>query len=132
MPDLSVLQLLSAELGINVSELLDGERCGSNEKSANEAIHQIIDYSVNSRTGRAFNSRGVDFITVVIVTLVTVLLIIGIFAQMQTISLVVLGLLWGAFVCRLTFGRCPGCGKLLPLFQPKRANCPFCGIKLKR
>mgnify|MGYP000474663127 FL=1 len=64
MPDLSLLQLLSAELGISVSELLDGEKISTVEnKNVDEAINQIIDYSIKLKRHRIFSSRDVDFIT---------------------------------------------------------------------
>lgn len=131
MPDLSILQPLSAELGVTVSELLEGVKSESNEKSADEAIYQIIDYSLKSKAKRVFNHKEVNFITAVIAALIIVLLIMGAFINMQTIPLVILGLLSVILVFRLIFGRCPGCGKLLPLFSFKMMTCPFCGIKLK-
>ena len=131
MPDLSILQPLSVELGVTVSELLDGVKSETNEKSADEAIHQIIDYSLNSKAKRIFNNKEINFITAVITTLIIMLLIIGAFVNAQTIPLVVVGLLSIIVVFRLIFGRCPSCGKLLPLFSYKMETCPFCGIKLK-
>lgn len=130
MPDLSILQPLSAELGVTVSELLDGVKSESNEKSADEAIYQIIDYSLKSKA-RVFNNKEVNFITTVITALIIVLLIIGAVMNMQTIPLVILGLLCVIIVFCLIFGRCPSCGKILPLFSFKMKTCPFCGIKLK-
>ena len=130
MPDLSILQVLSAELGITVSELLDGAKSEVNEKSADEAINQLIDYSIESKAKRIFTNKELNFITGVIAALIVVLLIIGAFMNMQTIPLVVFGLLSIAVIFRLIFGRCPGCGKLLPLLPSKAAICPFCGIKL--
>ena len=131
MPDLSILQVLSAELGITVSELLDGAKSEVNEKSADEAINQLIDYSIESKAKRIFTNKELNFITGVIAALIVVLLIIGAFMNMQTIPLVVFGLLSIAVIFHLIFGRCPGCGKLLPLLPSKAAICPFCGIKLK-
>lgn len=131
MPDISILQPLAAELGVTVSELLDGVKSESNEKSADEAIYQIIDYSLKSKAKRVFNNKEVNFITAVIAALIIVLLIIGAFMNMETIPLVILGLLSIIIVFRLIFGRCPSCGKLLPLFSFKMKTCPFCGIKLK-
>ncbi len=131
MPDMSILQPLSAELGITVSELLDGAKSETNGKNADEAICRIIDYSIASKAKSVFNNRDVNFITGVIIALIVVLLIIGAFMEMRTVPLVVFGLLLIAVVFRLIFGRCPGCGKLLPLLPSKKAACPFCGIKLK-
>ena len=109
MPDLSLLQLLSAELGISVSELLDGEKISTVEnKNVDEAINQIIDYSIKLKRHRIFSSRDVDFITGVIVTLIGIIVIF-----------------------RLIFGRCPACGKLLPFATRKLKSCPFCGVKYR-
>jgi transcriptional regulator with XRE-family HTH domain len=130
MPDLSLLQVLSAELGITVSELLDGEKTEKMEKSADEAIIQIIDYSVKAKRKQIFSKRDVDFITGIIVVLVIVLLIVGGFLNAQTVPMVVLGLVVLLAIFRLFFGRCPGCGKLLPFWGASK-SCPFCGIKLK-
>lgn len=131
MPDLSILQLLSIELSTTVPELLDGAKSETNQKSADEVIYQIIDYSVKFKEKRIFNQREINLITGVMTALIVVLLIVGAFMEMQTIPLVLIGLLSIVIVFRLIFGRCPGCGKVLPLLPSKKAACPFCGIKLK-
>ena len=131
MPDLSLLQTLSAELGISVSELLDGARGESKEKSADEVIHQVNAYTAQTKEKGAFTTGEVYFLTAVAIALSIVLLLVGAFAQMQTIPLAVLGLLGIVVVLRLLFGRCPGCKKMLPLLPPKSGTCPYCGIKLK-
>lgn len=103
MPDLSILQSLSAELGITVSELLDGARSELHEKSADEAINQLIDYSIKSKAKRIFDPREVRFITGVLAVLAAVILIIGAFVERQTIPLVGLGLLGAAVLFRQIF-----------------------------
>ena len=122
--------MLSSELGITVSELLDGEKAERIEKSADEAIIQIIDYSAKAKRKQVFSKRDVDFITSIIVILIVTLLIIGGFLNAQTVPMVVFGLVVLLVVFRLFFGRCPGCGKLLPFWGVSK-SCPFCGIRLK-
>lgn len=132
MPDLSLLQLLSAELGISVSEILDGEKISTVEnKNVDEAINQIIDYSIKLKRHRIFSSRDVDFITGVIVTLIIVLLVIGSFISVQTVPMMIFGLFGIIVIFRLIFGRCPACGKLLPFATRKLKSCPFCGVKYR-
>lgn len=58
------------------------------------------------------------------------ILIIGGFLNAQTVPMVVFGLVVLLVVFRLFFGRCPGCGKLLPFWGVSK-SCPFCGIRLK-
>lgn len=132
MPDLSLLQLLSAELGISVSEILDGEKISTVEnKNVDEAINQIIDYSIKLKRHRIFSSRDVDFITGVIVTLIIVLLVIGSFISVQTVPMMIFGLFGIIVIFRLIFGRCPACGKLPPFATRKLKSCPFCGVKYR-
>ena len=131
MPDMSLLQGLSSELGITVSELLDGERSLAEGKSADEAINQIINYSMKTKREQIFSKQDVDFISGVIAALVVIILGISAFAGMQTIPLVVLGLVGIGAVFRLLFGRCPGCGRLLPFSLHKLSSCPYCGKEIK-
>lgn len=131
MPDLSILQPLSSELGISVAELLDGEKISIENKNVDEAINQIIDYSVGLKRHRIFSIKDVDFITGVIVVLIIILLMIGSFVNAQTVPMMILGLTGIIVVLRLIFGRCPACGKLLPFAARKLQSCPFCGIKFK-
>ena len=131
MPDMSLLQGLSSELGITVSELLDGERSLAEGKSADEAINQIINYSMKTKREQIFSKQDVDFISGVIAALVVIILGISAFAGMQTIPLVVLGLAGIGAVFRLLFGRCPGCGRLLPFSLHKLSSCPYCGKEIK-
>ena len=131
MPDISLLQILSSELGITVSELLDGERGVDIEKSTDEAINQVIDYSIKTKRAQIFSKQDVDFISGIIVALIIIILIISGFTSMQTIPLVILGLTGIGTAFRLIFGRCSGCGKLLPFSPHKMGSCPFCGIKIK-
>lgn len=131
MPDMSLLQGLSLELGITVSELLDGEKNLAEGKSADEAINQIISYSMKTRREQVFSKQDVDFISGVIAALVVLILGISAFVDMQTIPLVVLGLVGIGTAFRLLFGRCSGCGRLLPFSLRKLASCPYCGIKME-
>ena len=131
MPDMSLLQGLSLELGITVSELLDGERSLAEGRSADEAINQIINYSMKTKREQIFSKQDVDFISGVIAALVVIILGISAFAGMQTIPLVVLGLAGIGAVFRLLFGRCPGCGRLLPFSLHKLSSCPYCGKEIK-
>lgn len=131
MPDMSLLKGLSSELGITVSELLDGERSLAEGKSADEAINQIINYSMKTKREQIFSKQDVDFISGVIAALVVIILGISAFAGMQTIPLVVLGLAGIGAVFRLLFGRCPGCGRLLPFSLHKLSSCPYCGKEIK-
>ena len=131
MPDMSLLKGLSSELGITVSELLDGERSLAEGKSADEAINQIINYSMKTKREQIFSKQDVDFISGVIAALVVIILGISAFAGMQTIPLVVLGLVGIGAVFRLLFGRCPGCGRLLPFSLHKLNSCPYCGKEIK-
>lgn len=64
MPDMSLLQGLSLELGITVSELLDGERSLAEGKSADEAINQIINYSMKTKREQIFSKKVIISITV--------------------------------------------------------------------
>lgn len=131
MPDLSLLQTLAEELGVTVSELLDGARSEVEEKSADEAIYQVIEYTAHTKEKGVFTTGEVYFLTGVILALIVLLLLVGAFAQMQTIPLAVLGLAGLVAVLRLVFGRCPGCKKVLPLLPSKSGTCPYCGMKLK-
>ena len=131
MPDISLLQLLSSELGITVSELLDGERSVTIRKDTEEAINQIINYSITTKREQIFSKQDVDFISGVIAALVVIILIISGFRGMQTIPLVILGLMGIGITFRLIFGKCSSCGKLLPFSPRKMRSCPFCGAKIK-
>lgn len=131
MPDISLLQLLSSELNISVSELLDGEKSKVEKKSTDEAINQVIDYSIQSKRSWIFRQKDVNFITGVIAVLIILLAIIGSVIQAQTIPTIILGLAGIAVVFRLLFGRCSGCGELLPFSLKSIKSCPFCGIKFR-
>ena len=131
MPDLSLLQSLSAELDVSVSELLKGERISGEEKNVDATIKQVIDYSVESKRCKIFSTRDVDFITGVIVILMVVLLVIGSIVNRQTVPLIVFGLTGILLVFRLFFGKCPGCGRFLPFSIKTFKSCPLCGKNYK-
>lgn len=131
MPDLSLLQTLSSELDISVSELLDGEKISVEIKNVDEAINQIIDYSAGLKRHQIFNLKDVDFITGIIIVLIILLLVIGGFVNAQTVPMMILGLSGIIVIFRFIFGRCPACGKLLPFATGKLKSCPYCGNKFK-
>lgn len=131
MPDLSLLLPLSLELDISVSDLLEGEKISVEIKNVDEAINQIINYSVGLKRHQIFNSKDVDFITGAIVVLIIILLIVSGFVNKQTIPMMILGLAGIIAIVRLIFGRCPACRKLLPFATGKLKSCPFCGVKFQ-
>lgn len=131
MPDVSLLQLLSLELDISVSELLDGEKNSAVQKNTEEAIRQVIDYSIRLKHNQMFKQRDVNFITGAIVILIAIFLAMGSFLNAQTIPAVILLLVIILIAFRLLFGRCPGCGKQLPLWGTLK-SCPFCGVRFKQ
>lgn len=129
MPDLSILQDIAKELEVSVNELLNGEKNTANIKQeANEVIVQLIDYSSKSIKNRIVTLEEIDFITWTLWILCIVLLLIGVFIHHETISLMVIIIMVLSVFLRLCCGRCPVCGKLIPLFAKKRKKCPYCGV----
>lgn len=131
MPDLSLLQPLSTELNVSVSELLDGEKTSVKKKDVDEAINQIIDYSVKSRRYQIFSIKDINFITCVFIILIVILLVIGGFANAQTVPMISTILILMIVMLKLLFGRCPACGRPLPFTTKNLKSCPFCGIKYR-
>lgn len=128
MPDVSLLQLLSSELNISVSELLEGEKNEAEKKNTDEAIKKVIDYSASLKHNQVFKQKDVNFITGIVAILVAVLLAIGSFLNAQTVPTMIFLLVVIVLIFRMLFGRCPSCGKLLPLWGASK-SCPFCGVK---
>lgn len=129
MPDLSLLQPLAAELRVSVSELLDGEK-HERERETEDVIHQVIAYSAGLERRRIFSLGDVNLLTGVLAGVAGVLLVIGSAVNAETIPLLILLLAGGIGGIRLAFGRCPGCGKGLPVSGRALRCCPFCGRKL--
>ena len=128
LPDFSILQDIAEELDVSVIELLNGEKCAAeNEK---EVILQLIDYSSDNIKNRIVNLEEIDFITWTLWILCIILLLIGVFIQHETISLMIIIIVILSVFLRICFGRCPACGKLSPLFAKKREKCPYCGVDL--
>ena len=132
MPDISLLKPLSSELGITVSELIEGERQDNPVKIDDESVDNIIEYTVRLRKNNIVFWKDVNFITTVLIILAVVLLGVGVAIQHLTIPLLVLGILVVVFAVRFLFCKCPGCGKTLPYSMKKIAICPHCGLKLDR
>ena len=131
MPDLSILQDIAEELDVSVIELLNGEKCAAeNEKETKKVILQLIDFSSDNIKNRIVNLEEIDFITWALWILCIILLLIGVFIQHETISLMIIIIMVLSVFLRLCFGRCPACGKLIPLFAKKREKCPYCGVDL--
>ena len=132
MPDISLLKPLAMELGITVSELIEGERQPVTVKTTEQSVDQIIEYTVKTRNSSAGLWNDINFITTVLIVLSIVLLVIGVVIQHLMIPLVVLGAVLIATGVRFMFCKCPGCGRTLP-YSLGRANvCPHCGMRLKR
>ncbi len=132
MPDISLLKPLSSELGITVSELIEGERQDNPVKIDDESVDNIIEYTVRLRKNNIVFWKDVNFITTVLIILAVVLLGAGVAIQHLTIPLLVLGILVVVFAVRFLFCKCPGCGKTLPYSMKKITICPHCGLKLDR
>ena len=132
MPDISLLKPLSSELGITVSELIEGERQEKPVKIDDESVDNIIEYTVRLRKNNIVFWKDVNFITTVLIILAVVLLGVGVAIQHLTIPLLVLGILVVVFAVRFLFCKCPGCGKTLPYSMKKITICPHCGLKLDR
>ena len=132
MPDISLLKPLSSELGITVSELIEGERQDNPVKIDDESVDNIIEYTVRLRKNNIVFWKDVNFITTVLIILAVVLLGVGVAIQHLTIPLLVLGILVVVFAVRFLFCKCPGCGKTLPYSMKKITICPHCGLKLDR
>ena len=114
MPDISLLKPLSMELGITVSELIEGERQPVTDKTTEQSVDQIIEYTVKTRNSSAGLWNDINFITTVLIVLSIVLLVIGVVIQHLMIPLVVLGAVLIATGVRFMFCKCPGCGRTLP------------------
>lgn len=132
MPDISLLKPLSSELGITVSELIEGERQENPVKIDDESVDNIIEYTVRLRKNNIVFWKDVNFITTVLIILAVVLLGVGVAIQHLTIPLFVLGILVVVFAVRFLFCKCPSCGKILPYSMKKITICPHCGLKLDR
>lgn len=132
MPDISMLKPLSVELGITVSELIEGERQLVADKISEESLDQIIEYTVQLREHNVVLWNDINFITTVVYVLSIVLLAIGVVLQHLMIPLMILGILLVLWVIRVAFCKCPGCGKILPYSLGKTKLCPHCGLKLVR
>ena len=132
MPDISLLKPLSLELGITVSELIEGERQPEADKTTEQSVDQIIEYTVKTRSSSAGLWNDINFITTVLIILAVVLLVIGVVIQHLMIPLVILGLALIAAGIRFTFCKCPGCGRTLPYLLGKTKACPHCGMHLNR
>ena len=132
MPDISLLKPLASELGITVSELIEGEKQTIPDKSNEESVDQIIEYTVRTRSNNIGLLKDINFVTSVLIILAITLLVVGILFQHLMIPLIVLGILITAFVIRYIFCKCPGCGKTIPYSMRKTISCPRCGMKLVR
>ncbi|MGN0335527.1 MAG: helix-turn-helix domain-containing protein [Lachnospiraceae bacterium] len=73
MPDLSLLQIISEELDVSVSELLNGRRMGKEgETRQNETVHMIIELSTREKIlkakkmNRYFSAAMCCFIVVIL------------------------------------------------------------------
>ena len=69
MPDISLLKPLSMELGITVSELIEGERQPVTDKTTEQSVDQIIEYTVKTRNCSAGLWNDINFITTVLIVL---------------------------------------------------------------
>ena len=132
MPDISLLKSLASELGITVSELIEGEKQTIPDKRNEESVDQIIEYTVRTRSNNIGLLKDINFVTSVLIILAITLLVVGILFQHLMIPLIVLGILITAFVIRYIFCKCPGCGKTIPYSMRKTISCPHCGMKLVR
>lgn len=131
MPDLSLLKPLSAQLNISVSELLDGEKSQKAEEISDEAIDRIIDYSIKSKRKSLLSYGEARFTASVIAVLAAILLAAGAVINAQTIPAMVCVLVITAAAVWIFCGRCPKCGKTLPITLKYSRSCPFCGAKLE-
>lgn len=132
MPDISLLRPLSDELGITVSELIEGEKQESINITKEESIEHIIEFTVQVRKNNALFWKDIDFITTVIFFLCVALLTIGVVVQHLMVPTLILGLLCVILLIRILFGKCPGCGKALPYFDGKAKMCPHCGLSFEK
>lgn len=132
MPDISMLKPLSVELGITVSELIEGERQVVADKISENSLDQIIEYTVQSREHNVVLWNDINFITTVVCILTIVLLVIGVVLQRLMLPLMILGILLVLCVIRIALCKCPGCRKILPYSLGKTKLCPHCGLKLER
>lgn len=132
MPDISLLKPLSEELGITVSELIEGERKLDVNKAADESLDQVIEYAIKSREQNVTLWNDINFITSVFGVLTIVLLVIGIVLQHLMLPLIILGILLVLCIIRISLCKCPGCGKTLPYSLRRLKVCPHCGLKLER
>ena len=132
MPDISLLKPLSIELGISVSELIEGERNEGLEEKKEKYIEQVLEYTIETRKDNSMLWNDINFITTVISALAIILLGIGVVAQHLMIPTIVLGLLFIMVLIRSLFCKCPGCGKNLPYAMGKTKACPYCGLNIER
>ncbi|MGN0484880.1 MAG: helix-turn-helix domain-containing protein [Lachnospiraceae bacterium] len=132
MPDISLLKPLSVELGITVSELIEGERSELLNNEKENCIDEMIEYTTQARKNNSTLWNDVNFITTVISVLAVILLVIGVAEQHLMIPTMVLCLLLVIVIVRIVFCKCPGCGKTLPYFLGKAKVCPHCGLKISR
>lgn len=132
MPDISLLKPLSIELGITVSELIEGEKSDLLNDEKETCIEQMIEYTTQTRKNNSILWNDVNFITTVISVLSVILLLIGIAEQHLTIPTIILGLLLVLVIIRIILCKCPGCGKTLPYLIGKAKVCPHCGLKINR
>jgi len=128
MPDISLLKSLSDELGITVSELIEGEKQEPLNITKEESVDHIIEYAVQARKNNVAFWNDINFITTVIFFLSVALLGIGVVIQHLMVPTLVLGLLCVILLMRIIFCKCPGCGKSLPYFMGKAKMCPHCGL----
>ena len=132
MPDISLLKPLSLELGVSISELLEGEKQAQSDGSKEESVNQIIEYTIKLRKNNRVFWNDMNLITTVISVLAVVLLGIGVVIQHLMIPFLILALLLVVLVIRILFCKCPGCGKTLPYFMGKARICPHCGLNFDR
>ena len=132
MPDISLLKPLSLELGVSISELLEGEKQAQSDGSKEESVNQIIEYTIKLRKNNRVFWNDMNFITTVISVLAVVLLGIGVVIQHLMIPFLILALLLVVLVIRILFCKCPGCGKTLPYCMGKARICPHCGLNFDR
>ena len=126
------LKPLSLELGVSISELLEGEKQAQSDGSKEESVNQIIEYTIKLRKNNRVFWNDMNFITTVISVLAVVLLGIGVVIQHLMIPFLILALLLVVLVIRILFCKCPGCGKTLPYFMGKARICPHCGLNFDR
>ena len=132
MPDLSLLQPIAEELGVTVTELLNGEKSSTPvEEKTEEAVARLIDYTVQMKRTPVFSRKELRMIVWSCLALCAALLGIGAFIQLQTVPLMILGILLITVIMWLLCGRCPGCGNVLPLMIKETNRCPYCGKDLR-